>query len=105
MAMQRALRKGLVIEVSDNIFISEVTGKAITSKSLSNAVRNAYKRAVASGKLTKSQRVWLHGLRKLMINRELDSRPIKDAYRRENELRQETGHGTLDSLGRYVADK
>mgnify|MGYP001088076652 CR=1 FL=1 len=103
-AAKLAKNAGRALDVTDHIFISEVTGKRMSPKSLSNAVRKAFKRAVEDGVLTKAERVWTHGLRKRMINRELDSRPAKDRYSIENALRQETGHGSLDSLGRYVVD-
>lgn len=102
LAKVRARATGAVPEPSDCIFLSEVTGRALTPKALSNAVRRAFKQAVRNGLLTNEERVWLHGLRKRMVNRELSGRPASDDFRRETEVRQQTGHGTIDSMGRYV---
>lgn len=101
---KRARARGLPIPKSDAIFLSETTGEALTPKAFSNAVRAAFKRAVSAGDLTMSERVWAHGLRKRMINRELQARPVSDYNRGAHELMQQTGHASLDTLGRYVAD-
>lgn len=101
-AMRRAMNEGRIYIPTDYIFVSEITGDKLSTRSVSNSVREAFKKAVACGELTNAERVWLHGLRKRMVNREIDGRPVREKYSRENSLRQETGHGSLDALGRYV---
>ncbi len=101
---KRAREKGWSVPASDALFISESTGEALTPKAFSNSVRTAFLRAVNEGKLTKEERVWLHGLRKRMINREIDARPRTDANRREHEVMGQVGHASLSTLGRYVVD-
>lgn len=107
--IQRAFRRkaraqGIMVPMTDAIFLSGSTGVALTPKAFSNAIRKAFKRAVAAGELTEAERVWAHGLRKRMINREVRNDRSNNDGRKERELMHQTGHGSLAALGRYVAD-
>lgn len=101
---RRARAQGIVVPKTDAIFLSESTGLALTPKAFSNAIRKAFKRAVAAGELTEAERVWAHGLRKRMINREVRDDQSNSDGRKERALMHQTGHGSLAALGRYVAD-
>lgn len=100
---RRAAAKGLSVSTSDAIFVSESTGKALSPKSFSNAIRKAFRKAVSAGDLTAAERVWAHGLRKRMVNREVKESSSLELGRKEHELRHQTGHGSLEALGTYVA--
>lgn len=101
-AHNKARYRGETFREPQALFLSRDAQGAITRKALSNAVRRAFLAAVARGDLTMQERTWLHGLRKTMINRENAARPRVEGNLAEHELRRETGHGSLDSLGRYV---
>lgn len=103
-ARRRAEKAGRPYATTDALFQSSTTGEAITPKALSNMVRSAFKAAVASGELMEDQRVWTHGLRKVMVNREVKSRPRSERRPSERAVMQQTGHGSLASLGHYVVD-
>lgn len=101
-AKRRAEKAGKPYPATDALFQSSATGEAITPKAFSNMVRSAFKAAVDAGELMGDQRVWAHGLRKVMINREVESRPRSDHRPPERAVMQQTGHRSLASLGRYV---
>lgn len=103
-ARRRAVKAGIPYAATDALFQSSLTGGAITPKAYSNMVRAAFKAAVAAGELTDDQRVWAHGLRKVMVNREVKSRPRSEHRPAERAVMQQTGHGSLASLGHYVVD-
>jgi len=104
-AERRAVSDGRTYVRTDAVFMSSATGGAITPKTFSNLVRSAFKAAVRAGELTVDQRVWAHGLRKVMINREVKSRPSSEYRPSERVVMQEVGHGSLAMLGRYVVDQ
>lgn len=103
-AKRRAAKEGRSCFESDALFQSSATGDAITPKAFSNMVRSAFKAAVSSGALTEDQRVWTHGLRKLMINREVKGQQHLEHRSPERAVMQQTGHSSLASLGHYVVD-
>lgn len=99
---QRARSRGESPPKCDSVFLSASTGIGLTPKALSNSIRRAYKKAVAEGLISNAERVWFHGLRKHMINHQLHGGDTRDPARRERILMQQTGHSSLEALGRYV---
>lgn len=102
-ARRQAAKAGRPYVATDALFLSSSTGEAITAKTLSNSVRSAFKASVAAGELNDDQRVWTHGLRKVMVNRDVKGQ--RSEYRPpERAVMQQTGHSSLATLGHYVVE-
>lgn len=87
------------------IFLSSNTGKALTSKSLSNSIRTAFLKAVDVGDLTLDERVWTHGLRHNFTNSLLKGFDAAGVKRPEAVAKQATRHTHEDSLEDYSSER
>ena len=92
-------------EEPDAIFLSSKTGKAVTSRSLSNSIRSAFLRAVEAGDLTIDEKVWTHGLRHNFTTNLLKGFDAAGVKRPEALARQATRHAREDSLEDYSSER
>ncbi|MCF3528035.1 hypothetical protein GUR46_03925 [Stenotrophomonas maltophilia] len=99
-AKSRARKRGIKFSGDPELFVS-VTGKAHQPKSFSNRVRANHRKAVEDGRTAPEDRVWAHGLRKSMINKEVVGFQGEELLS-VGQLMQQTGHGSIGALGRYV---
>jgi len=89
----------------DEIFLSNKTGQAVTSRSLSNAIRASFLKAVKSGDLTVDEKVWTHGLRHNYTTNLLKGLDAAGIKRPEAIARQATRHSHESSLETYSNER
>ncbi len=87
------------------VFLSEKTGRAISSVAFSNSIRKAFLEAVEAGELSASERVWCHGLRHNFSVTLLKGLDKEGVPRPEAVGRQATRHGSEEAMEPYLSER